>query len=290
MALLIALARVLFAAGANVYQKKLTHLGLHSLSVVTLSYLALAVISVPLIPLTGFAELTSTFWLNITLAAMLDMAGMLFLVLSLSRTDLSVFGPLNAYKVVISMLLAMVFLGEMPSIVGFIGVTVIVIGSALLFPSTERFSFRRVAALFRERGVQYRFLSILLFSIGTMPLKTAVLSGGALAATVYWCLLGMPLAVGMQSVFRGQTLQADWQQARPQWPWFIYLGILMFLMQLMTLLVLSELLIAYSLALFQLSMVLQVFLGYRIFNEPHFWRRLAACSVMVAGSLIIIYA
>ncbi len=290
MALLIALARVLFAAGANVYQKKLTHLGLHSLSVVMLSYLMLAVISLPLVPFTQPTELSGHFWLNITLAALLDMAGTLFLVLSLSKTDLSVFGPLNAYKVVISMLLAMVFLGEIPSLTGFVGVAVIVIGSVFLFPSNQRFSFARVAELFRQRGVQYRFLSIVLFSVGTLPLKTAVVSGGALATTVYWCLLGMPLAVAMQAVFRPQVMQQDWLQARPHWPWFIYLGALMFLMQLMTMLVLSELFIAYSLALFQLSMVLQVFLGHRIFNEPHFWQRLSACGVMVAGSLIIIYA
>jgi drug/metabolite transporter (DMT)-like permease len=37
-------------------------------------------------------------------------------------------------------------------------------------------------------------------------------------------------------------------------------------------------------------MVLQVFLGYRIFNEKHVLRRLAACLVMVAGSLMVLQA
>lgn len=48
--------------------------------------------------------------------------------------------------------------------------------------------------------------------------------------------------------------------------------------------------IAYTLALFQLSMVLQVFLGYRIFKEGHFMRRMSACLVMVAGSLLVLNA
>jgi uncharacterized membrane protein len=55
-------------------------------------------------------------------------------------------------------------------------------------------------------------------------------------------------------------------------------------------LVFAELLVAYSLALFQLSMVLHVFLGYRIFNEPHVWQRLSACLVMVAGSILVLNA
>jgi uncharacterized membrane protein len=61
-------------------------------------------------------------------------------------------------------------------------------------------------------------------------------------------------------------------------------------MQYMTMLVFAELLVAYSLALFQLSMVLHVFLGYRIFNEPHVWQRLSACLIMVIGSILVLNA
>src|SRR5690606_27079392 len=110
--------------------------------------------------------------------------GTLFLVLSLSKTDLSVFGPLNAYKVVFSMILALIFLDEVPNLQGFTGVIIILLGSFLLFPPVASTSSNRLWHLFRQRGVQYRFLSILLFSIGTLPLKNAVLSGGALATTL----------------------------------------------------------------------------------------------------------
>ncbi|EMR11977.1 hypothetical protein MPL1_12823 [Methylophaga lonarensis MPL] len=42
--------------------------------------------------------------------------------------------------------------------------------------------------------------------------------------------------------------------------------------------------------MFQLSMVLQVFLGARIFREAHFRSRMMACLVMVMGSLLVLYA
>lgn len=83
-----------------------------------LSYLVLACISLPLLILVEYNAIDHSFWINILLAALLDMAGTLFLVLSLSKTDLSVFGPLNAYKVVFSMILALIFLGEVPSMQG----------------------------------------------------------------------------------------------------------------------------------------------------------------------------
>ncbi len=289
MEILVVLSRLLFSAFSNVFQKQLTHRGFDSLFIVFSSYIVLTVICLPLLYLFDPFSLTNTFWINIFFAALLDMAGTVYLVMSLSKTDLSVFGPLNAYKVVVSMLLAMIFIGEIPSLQGFLGVAVIVGGSYFLFPpkTTEQ---SRIWTLFKDKGVQYRFLSILLFSIGTLPLKTAVIDGGALATTVFWCLFGLPLAAITQWIFISDNIQTNIIKARDNLRPFIYLGSLIFLMQYMTMLVFSQLLVAYSLALFQLSMVLQVFLGYRIFNEKHVWRRLSACLVMVAGSLLVLNA
>lgn len=282
------LGRLLFSAFSNVFQKQLTHRGLHPFFIVFASYIVLSIICLPLLWTFNAFELSSRFWVNIFFAALLDMAGTLFLVMSLSRTDLSVFGPLNAYKVVISMFLAMIFIGEIPSLQGFVGVCVIVAGSYFLFPPKTQQS--RIWHLFTQKGVQFRFLSILLFSVGTLPLKNAVIAGGALPTTVFWCLIGLPLAAIAQLLFVRDNFQQDVRQAQDQVYPLIYLGCLIFLMQYMTMLVFSQLLIAYSLALFQLSMVLQVFLGYRIFNEKHILRRLAACLVMVSGSLMVLNA
>jgi drug/metabolite transporter (DMT)-like permease len=289
MEVLVVLSRLLFSAFSNVFQKQLTHRGFDSLFIVFSAYLVLAVICLPLLFLFDPFSLTPTFWINIFFAALLDMAGTVYLVMSLSKTDLSVFGPLNAYKVVVSMILAMIFIGEIPNLQGFFGVAVIVAGSYFLFPAKTT-QQSRIKTLLKDKGVQYRFLSILLFSIGTLPLKTAVVNGGALATTVFWCLLGLPLAAMTQWFFIKDKLQENMTKAQGNIQSFIYLGCLIFLMQYMTMLVFSQLFVAYSLALFQLSMVLQVFLGYRIFNEQYIWRRLSACLVMVAGSLLVLNA
>jgi drug/metabolite transporter (DMT)-like permease len=250
----------------------------------------LTILCFPLLALINFSELNEHFWLNSFLAAVLDMAGTLFLVMSLSKTDLSVFGPLNAYKVVISMILAMLFLGEIPSLQGLFGIFIILIASYFLFPINNKVSTNRLLTLFLEKGVQYRFLSILLFSIGTLPLKNAVMSGGALATTVFWCLFGFPLAALVHHIFLKDKLSSDITKSKQFFHQFLYLGIAIFLMQYMTMIILSQFMVAYSLALFQLNMVLQVFLGYRIFKEQHIKQRLAACSVMIIGSLLVIQA
>ncbi|MDH5358110.1 MAG: DMT family transporter [Gammaproteobacteria bacterium] len=290
MELLVVLGRLLFASFSTVFQKKLTHAGLHPFFIVMTSYLVLSIICLPLLWAFNPFDLSLTFWINIFFAALLDMAGTLFLVMSLSKTDLSVFGPLNAYKVVISMLLAMIFIGEIPSLQGFTGVGIIVLGSYFLFPPSTHVDRSRLLHLLSERGVQYRFLSIVLFSIGTLPLKNAVVAGDPLATTVFWCLIGFPLAVIANTCFLKDNFSKDFEKSKDHVYRFLYLGSLIFLMQYMTMIVFSQLLIAYSLALFQLSMVLQVFLGYRIFNEKHIIRRFSACLVMATGSLLVVTA
>jgi len=286
----VVISRIFFSSFSNVLQKKLTHSNFHPFFIVMVSYLVLTILCFPLLTLINFSELSTQFWLNSFLAAVLDMAGTLFLVMSLSKTDLSVFGPLNAYKVVISMILAMLFLEEIPSSQGFIGIFIILIASYFLFPIKSKVSTNRLLTLFLEKGVQYRFLSILLFSIGTIPLKTAVMTGGALATTVFWCLFGFPLAALVHHYFLKDKLNSDIAKSKQFFYQFLYLGISIFLMQYMTMIILSQFMVAYSLALFQLNMVLQVFLGYRIFKEQHIKQRLAACLVMVIGSLLVIQA
>jgi len=291
MEIIVIFGRVIFASFANVLQKKLAIQNHHPLFIVMASYALLSVISLPILLSLPIVHLSEYFWVNIVIAALLDMAGTLFLVFSLSKTDLSIFGPLNAYKIVISMLLAMVFLSEMPSSQGFLGITIIIIGSFfLMHGTTKKTNQKSLFILFTNRGVQYRFLSILLFSLGTLPLKNAVMEGQALTTTIFWCLIGFPLAILSYFLFNKREEQSFFQQAKPVLPELTYLAITLFLMQYLTMIVLSKLLIAYSLALFQFSMVLQVFLGYRIFKEKNIKSRLIACLIMSIGSLLVLKA
>ena len=60
------------------------------------------------------------------------------------------------------------------------------------------------------------------------------------------------------------------------------------LMQFTTLLAFGKLQVGYSLALFQLSSLISVLLGYRYFDERDIRRRLAASAIMVAGAVLIV--
>jgi drug/metabolite transporter (DMT)-like permease len=287
--LVLVFGRMLFSSVSNVYQKKLSHQGLHPFYIVATTYLVLGLLAVPLLGWVNVASLGDRFWVNVFFASLLDVGGWMFLVMSLSKTDLSVFGPLNAYKVIISMLLAALFLGEIPSRQGLIGVLVIVAGSFFLMPAASVGS-NRILRLLLDRGIQARFLSILLFSIGTVFLKTSVMLGGPLETLVFWSLLGLPLVLAGNALFLPGSLAQSFGCSRAHLPAMLVIGATVCVMQYLTLVLLSQMLVAYTLALFQLGMLLQVFLGYKIFKEDHLARRLLACGVMMTGSILVLMA
>lgn len=280
--------RLIFSISSNVYQKKLSHSGLHPFYIVAATYFVLSLLAVPLLGIVNTGELNHAFWLNVLLASVLDVGGWMFLVMSLSKTDLSVFGPLNAYKVVFSLLLAVVFLHEIPSAQGLIGVAVIIIGSFFLTPATSTPSANRIFSLLKDKGVQARFLSIALFSIGTIFLKNSVINGGPLSTLIFWSLLGLPLILSSNLIFLADGLSVYLKASKQHIQTIFMIGIMVFVMQYCTLLLLSKMLVAYALALFQLGMIIQVFVGHQVFNEKHIPRKLLACLVMMSGSILVL--
>ncbi|MGY6217217.1 EamA family transporter [Methylolobus aquaticus] len=290
MELLFIFGRILSSSFSSVFQKQLSHHGLHPFYIVATTYFILSLLAAPLIGLIDAPLLGGAFWINVCLASLLDVAGWMFLVISLSKTDLSVFGPLNAYKVVISTVLGVFFLGEIPSTQGIVGVAAIMVGSFFLTQSSAATDRGRAFGLLLDRGVQARFLSIILFSVGTVFLKNSVMYAGPFETLIFWSLFGLPLILlGNAWFIRDRFIQSV-RASYPHLHTIVMAGVLVFLMQYLTLVLLSRMLVAYALALFQLGMLLQVVLGHTLFNEGQFIRRLLAGSVMMAGSSLVLMA
>lgn len=82
-------------------------------------------------------------WTNLTLCALLAVVSNLLLIRALQSSDLSVLGPLNAYKSVISVLLGIFLIGEIPNLPGvagilLIGASVMVVGATLIIAFGNR--------------------------------------------------------------------------------------------------------------------------------------------------------
>ncbi len=75
---------------------------------------------------------------------------------------------------------------------------------------------------------------------------------------------------------------------RRNWTKYTWLAATTGAMQSTTLFTFGKLQVGYSLALFQLSTLISVFLGYRYFREGHFRKRLVGSAIMVGGAVLIV--
>ena len=109
------------------FQKRLASQAADPLFVIGATHALLTIPCLLLVPWTTAAG--SAFWANITISAALAVSGNVLLVHALRSGDLSMLGPINAYKAFVSLVLGIFMLGEWPTLPGLAGMVLILAGS-----------------------------------------------------------------------------------------------------------------------------------------------------------------
>jgi uncharacterized membrane protein len=282
------LGRVAVGPAADLFKKRLAEAKADPLFVVLVTFAFVAAVSWPVLFFVKMPAADSHFWLNMAAAAFFDTAGMVLVMMAIGVTELSIYGPLNAYKPAITLALGAAFLGEMPGAGGLAGVAVIIAGSVLLSfePGRKRSS---LAENLRSKGVWLRLSSILLFCVGVIFLKKAVVVSSPFIVLFFWAAFGLALCVLATAVFRPKSIGENIALARRRPADYAAVCVSMTFVQALTLLSFNAMFVGYAIALFQLASLPDVFLGRRFFGERHTAFRFLGASVMIAGALLIVF-
>ena len=282
---LAVLLRILSNPVANAYQKQLTAKGHHPLLVNFLSYLLLALVCLFFIPGLPSLAYTTEFWMYSILGGIVGAVGNGFLVKALQKGDLSILGPINSYKSVVGIIVGIVLLGEIPGFYGLIGIVIIIAGSYLVLDTTEeRFSW----ALLGKPEIQFRIWAMILTAIEAVFVKKVILASGVTAAFISWCVFGAFLSFLLLFVYR-LDIKKEWSTVRAvDFKNYLLLVICIGTMQFTTNYSFAHMPVGYALSLFQLSTLVSVLLGYRIFREKEIRKKFIGASIMIVGSVIII--
>jgi uncharacterized membrane protein len=194
----LVIGRVLASSGSAALQKKIAARGLSPTTLLAagIGVMALVLAPVPIWhPLTG---LPTAFWIYVALTTVLDVPGNILLSKSFHEGELSVVGPMAAYKPALGLAFAAVWLGETPSAAGLVGVVIVLSGTLFLAPGGRRAGWGALKALAADPGARWRVLSIGLTAIQSVFGKAAInLSSGvdlflawtwasAIAAAAIW--------------------------------------------------------------------------------------------------------
>lgn len=283
--------RVLANPCSNALQKVLAKRGLQPLLVIGFAHLGLSVLVLPWI-LGQRLPLGTGLWLNLGISAALATLANVLIVHAVSESDLSLVGPINSYKPVVSLLPGLVLLGEIPSLAGLAGIGLVVAGSGLLTqhpqPGAARPPFFK---LFLNRGVQLRIAALIPSAVEAVFLKRALAASNPATVFAWWvvlCLLAVIVTLTVTRRWREVVDHGD--RLRASAGALVTLMATTGLMQFCTVVTLATLQVGYSLALFQTSTVISVIMGRTVFNEPQFGRRLLGSIIMTGGAAVIVIA
>jgi drug/metabolite transporter (DMT)-like permease len=277
--------RILSNPFANVFQKQLTAKKNHPLMVNFLSYLMLSLVCILIAIRIKWTELPVSFWYFSVLSGIAGAVGNGFLVKALQKGDLSVLGPVNAYKSVIGIIGGVLLLHEIPNIWGMIGIGLIIYGSYFVLDTTdEHFSW----ALLRKKEIQFRIWAMILTAVEAVLIKQIILVSSPTIAFVSWCWFGAFFAFVLLKVYR-IDLKIEFRKiTRTHLKKYLQLIACVGTMQYTTNYAFDHLPVGYALSLFQLSILVSVLLGHRIFKELGIRKKLIGSAIMVVGSILII--
>lgn len=273
--------RILSNPAANVIQKQLTQQKNHPLFVNFVTYLLLSIISI-FLPF-SLHGLAFDFWLYSVLGGVCGAVGNAFIVKALEKGDLSVLGPINSYKSVVGLIVAIILLNEWPNLWGLIGIALIIYGSYFVLDTTEeKFSL----AVLKRKEIQYRAIAMVLTAIEAVFVKKVILTSSIILSFFSWATFGaiFSLVLVLFTGLKPQKHQYSFQHAGK----FLSLAAFIGIMQFTTNYTFEHMPVGYALSLFQLSGIITVLLGYQVFREQHVRKKLLGSLIMVAGSVMII--
>lgn len=270
------LFRIFSNSFSNVFQKKLTKSGEAATCINCINYILMSLISIPLLLLVNFSLITPEFWLYAIAGGITGAIGNCFMVLALKQGELSVLGPINSYKAIVGMIFGIFLLHEYPNIYGVLGIGLIIIGSYFILESPK--------ALLRK-DIQYRIYALIFTAIEAVFIKKVIILSSIASSFIISSFLGAIFSYLIMRILENEKLHIPTKKNSIM---YISTTLCFAIMTFTTAYVFKYMNVGYALSLFQLSIILNVILGYKLFNEKKLIKKLLGSLIILIGSATIL--
>ena len=283
---LLVAARIFSNSLANVFQKKLVAACPNPLLINAVVYMLLCVF---LLPRLGFLTLPAgEVWYWAALGGLFGALGNAFMVKALQHGELSVLGPINAWKPVVGMAGGIVLLHEFPSVAGAAGLALILLGSYWILGAGEGGFHWRI--LLRE-DILCRFGALVLTALEAVFIKRVILLSSVEISFLGWCWFGAFFSLAGAVALRPRGTAGPPRAlfvSRRNLLMLVLLALSFGAMQFSTNLVFDELPVGPALALFQLSAAVNLWFGWKLFRERNMGRKIFGTVLTIIGAALII--
>lgn len=261
---------------SNVFQKKLAFEGENPINVNFINYLLLSLFSIPLLFFVDITGINLTFLLYALAGGLTGAVCNCFMVMALEKGELSVLGPINSYKAVIGLIFGMLILHEMPNMYGILGIALIISGSYFILESPKALM---------KKDIQYRIYALIFSAIEAVFIKKVIILSSITASFITSSFLGAIFSFIIMNIFSSSKLKLPVKRHSIM---YVLTALCFGLMTFTTAYVFKYMNVGCALSLFQLSIIINVILGYKLFNEKNLIKKLFGSLIILIGSATIL--
>lgn len=233
-------------------------------------------------------SLDTTFWRAIVVGTVISVTAALLAYKAIRESEISLVNPISAFNPLFTAIISFFTLKEVINIRGILGIVTIVAGAYILkISKSKKGFFEPIRALVTHRGVQLSFLAYFLWAITPTFEKTAILhtspqnpSFAAFVGQIVAILIYIPLVMKLS--------KKPFEAVRLNVKWFLLVGMLGGLGVTSAYMAFSLTNLGFATAIFKLSMVFTVILGWVFFKEKDIKQRLLGSLVMLLGVTLLV--
>lgn len=231
----------------------------------------------------GWQPLASGFWSNLLFLLPLNVIGTFVQYEAIRSAPLSLTMPFMAFTPAFMIITGFVFLGELPSLPGLVGILLIVFGCWVLNADGSRSLVEPFRAIFRERGSRYALYASIIWAVGAVICKRMALAGDPLfAGAVFFCIHNAVVVLGIVLLGRSSF------QVLLRHPLAgLVSGLALVAHIAFHYTAITMIAAAYMIAIKRLNGIISVVIGGAFFGDTNLRSRFAGAVVMAAGAGII---
>lgn len=195
----------------------------------------------------------------------------------------SLVGPLFSLSIVLLIPIAYVFLGELPTPTGFLGIGSVLAGSLILgWDIHHPGIIHALSNIVKEKGSYFMLGAVIVASIAIVSTKALFQYAPPLLSAFY-------INVLLTLIYSPAILLYPFSRVYSQWPDFVGLAVASIFERIFNYLGLSLLLAAYFISIKRFSIVFDVLFGRIFFHENHTVERMLGALFMIAGVILIVF-
>lgn len=241
--------------------------------------------------LVGYPELEWMYFLPTAGSVVLNLAANFLFFRAVQISPLSLTIPYLAFTPVFTAIMALVFLGQLPTSYGWVGIVTVCVGAFFMNPGdADDGALAPIKALWTERGSFYMLLVALLWSITPILDKTASEMTNPLWHTMFLAGCVGVVFAGFRIVQDG-ALRPLWREFKAIPTWLVVGGAFATAAMVLQLTSYAFIDVAYVETIKRaVGVTASIAAGYFLFGERDMWRRLLGAVVMSVGVALILVA